>query len=316
MSTRRASSFVHGCDPGRRRRAKAVRAAAVAVLVVVAAVGATGCGVEDGTTGGAHRGAGPNERQTLRGNVVVSAAASLTDVFEELADRFERAHPGVRVDLDAGSSTALATRILEGAPADVFASADPASMERVESAGLVERPHAFAGNELAIVTRPGNPHGITGLADLAGHRSAGGRTPFAGAERHSGSRGSGEGVGVGIVALCAESAPCGRYTAALLERSGVTIPEGSITRGQDARATLAAVAEGDAAAGVVYRSDARAAGDRVATVDIAGADAVRAEYLIAAVRNSRHRDVARSFVDLVRSDEGRSLLEDAGFTRP
>src|SRR5690606_7960195 len=121
---------------------------------LAAALGA--CGTSDGA---ADRGTG---------TVTVSAAASLTEAFGEIAEGFEAAHPGAEVVLNLGASSALATQVLEGAPADVYASADERNVERLVEAELVAgRPVAFARNALVIVTRPGNPEGIAGLVDLA-----------------------------------------------------------------------------------------------------------------------------------------------------
>ncbi len=146
------------------------------------------------------------------------------------------------MSLNFDSSSTLATQILEGAPADVFASADEESTARLTDENLIAgEPQVFARNELVIVTKPGNPEGISGLADLAD---------------------------AGVISLCGEQAPCGRYAAEALSNAGVRIDEASITRGQNVGATLTAVAEGDAVAGIVYVTDARSAGDAVEAVEI------------------------------------------------
>lgn len=222
--------------------------------------------------------------QDAGANITVSAASSLRDAFSQLGAMAEG--EGLDVTFNFDSSSSLAAQIVEGAPADVYASAAPEDMARLEDAGLVRDPVAFARNVLAIVTPPGNPRRITSLADLAG---------------------------VGVVSLCGPDVPCGRYAQRALEAAGVVLPESSVTRGQNAAAALTAVAEGDAAAGVVYATDARSAGDAVATVPIPGADELAATYLVAVLDGSG--DPARAFVDLIGSERGQAVLQEHGFLR-
>jgi molybdate transport system substrate-binding protein len=227
---------------------------------------------------------------SLRGEIVVSAAASLTDAFAELGDRFRTVHPQVRVRFNFGSSTALVAQIQSGAPATVFASADRLSQERLlRSGNLVSVPRALARNTLQIAVKPGNPMRIGSLADL---------------------------VGAGTVALCAKTVPCGVYAASVLTRSGVTLAESSITRGVDAKATLASAAFGDAVAAIVYATDVRAAGGSVRAVEIPSRYNVRALYGISLVRDGPNRAVGQGFVNFVLSAEGRSVLRKYGFVAP
>ncbi|MGF1661198.1 MAG: molybdate ABC transporter substrate-binding protein [Kineosporiaceae bacterium] len=264
------------------------RAAAVLLLLAVPGTAACGGGAdgadEPGATGGPTGGAG------VEGEILVAAAASLTDAFEDVADAFEAENRGATVTFTFGPSSGLATQIVEGAPADVAAFASEVTMTTVEEAGAVAgRPRVFATNDLVVVTAPGNPGGITGVADL----------PDA-----------------GIVALCGEDVPCGTLAAEVLDAAGVEIPETSVTRGEDVRATLAAVAQGDAVAGIVYRTDAAAAGDTVATVAIpAGINAV-AEYPVAALTGSGNPEAAAAFVDFVLSPPGLDILAEYGFGPP
>lgn len=217
-------------------------------------------------------------------NVTVSAASSLRGAFAELGTVAEG--EGLDVTFNFDSSSSLATQIIEGAPADVYASAAPEDMARLEDAGLVRDPVPFARNVLAIVTAPGNPRRIASLADLAG---------------------------VGVVSLCGSDVPCGRYAQRALDAAGVALAESNVTRGQNAAAALTAVADGDAAAGVVYATDARSAGDAVATVPIPGADELAATYLVAVLDGSSEQ--ASAFVDLVRSERGQAVLQEHGFLR-
>ena len=168
-----------------------------------------------------------SDTSTKQSSIVVSAATSLTKAFEEMAAAFEAAYDGVDVRLNFGASSALAEQIVGGAPADVFASADEKNMTKVVEAKLVgaEGPVLFAANLLTIVTKPGNPSKVASLADLAGD---------------------------GVVSLCGVDVPCGIYAAEALAKAGVTIAESKVTRGQNIAATLTAVSQGDAHAGIVY----------------------------------------------------------------
>ena len=172
----------------------------------------------------------------IKGDLTVSAAASLTGAFTQIGKDFHAANPDANVTFTFGSSGTLATQIIAGAPAGVFASADEANMQKVSGAKLVEgQPVDFATNKLIIVTKPGNPKNIKTLSDLST---------------------------VGVVSLCSLDAPCGKYAQQILDQAKVTIPANQITRGQDVKATLNAVTQGDAEAAIVYVTDAKAAGPR------------------------------------------------------
>lgn len=276
-----------------------IRALLVAALVVLALVA---CGADDGsssaTTEPAATSPAPTPAATdpapLRGEITVAAAASLRDAFTEIGDRFQADHPDVELTFTFDSSSTLATQIIEGAPADVYASADEANLARLVDEDLVSGdPAVFARNGLVIVTKPGNPEGIEGLADLAEVTDAG-----------------------GVISLCGEEVPCGRYAAEALTLAGVAIPEDRVTRGQNVSATLTAVTEGDAVAAVVYVSDAVAAGEAVTTVAVPEQYDVIAVYPVGIVAGTAHPDVARAFVDLVLGAEGQAILADHGFLPP
>jgi molybdate transport system substrate-binding protein len=226
----------------------------------------------------------------VTGALTVSAAASLTGAFTTIKGDFEKANPEATVTLNFGSSGQLATQIQGGAPADVAAFADNTPMTTLADAGLLAAPaRIFARNQLTIVVKPGNPKGVKGLADLAT---------------------------VGTVSLCSPTAPCGKFADRALQGSGVTIPTGGVTRGQDVKATLSAVSEGDAEAGIVYVTDAEAAGAGVEAVAIPGAANVVAEYPIAGVRAGANRSAAVAFEDWVLGSKGQAVLKDAGFLAP
>lgn len=253
-------------------------------LVAVACNGQSGTGAGDAADD-------PGDHGTS--TITVSAAASLTDVFTEIADDLMADDPSVEIRLNFGSSAELVTQIEQGAPADVTAFADTHTMDRLAPDSLAEEPRIFATNRLAIVTAPGNPGGIEGLGDL--------------------SRVTADG---GVVALCAEDAPCGRFADEVLGRAGISLPADRVTRATNARSTLTAVSEGDADAAIVYATDATSAGESVNQVAIPDADNVVARYPLAVLADSRSQPAAEAFVAVVLGDEGRSALERAGFGPP
>lgn len=220
----------------------------------------------------------------LTGSLTVYAAASLTASFTELLDEFHDEHPDVDVRPASfdGSST-LAAQLAEGAPADVFASADQANMEKV--ADLVDDPVVFTSNTLEIAVAPGNPKGIRSLADLAK-------------------------PGMTTV-LCAPQVPCGAASQRLLSLDGVTLTPAS--EEQNVTAVLNKVALGEADAGLVYRTDVAGANGKVDGVAPAKAGEVVNEYPIAVLKGSSNQSVARAFVAFVLSDAGRSILARHGF---
>lgn len=230
------------------------------------------------------------QSSSLRGELTVSAAASLTDVFSAIGDAFAEQHPAVTVRFNFGSSGQLAQQIAEGAPADAAAFADTTPMQALDNAGLLAAPaEVFATNELVLVTPPGNPAAISTLADLAD---------------------------ASTVALCVETAPCGRFADQLLTAAGVEVGESSVTRARDVRSTLAAVTRGDADAAIVYVSDATAVGSRVEVIEVPEAAGIVATYPVAGLADSDVGDVAAAFVQYVLSDGARTLLRDAGFGPP
>ena len=272
------------------------RSTLLALALLVAGLGACGSG---GSSGPDPDGGTGSIRfltcgQNLEGQITVSAAASLTEAFTEIGEAFEDACPATGVEFNFDSSGTLAQQILDGAPADVFASADEANMTKLRDAGRVTEPAdgepaVFARNQLAIVTKPGNPDGIRSLADL---------------------------VDVGVISLCGEDVPCGIFAAAALASAEVSIPEDSVTRSQNAKATLTAVSAGDAVAGIVYSTDALAAGDGVSTVEIPSSDNVIARYPVARLRDADDADVAAAFVSFLSTDVAQAVLAQRGFLPP
>ena len=227
---------------------------------------------------------------SLKGEVTVSAAASLTDSFTALAKAFRAANPKVKVRLNFGSSSTLVAQIQAGAPSDVIASADLSSAEKLVASGhVVAAPRVFARNSMAIAVKPGNPEKVKSIKDLARLKT---------------------------IAMCGKAAPCGVYASTVLSRAGVVVIEGNITRGVDAKATLGAVVTGDADAAIVYKTDVIAAGKSIQAVDIATASNVKAMYGIASIRGSKIGSLARAFVDFVLSEQGWRILKGFGFQKP
>ena len=232
-----------------------------------------------GCSSAADEGGGAHQRLT------VLAASSLTESFDTLAKRFEAEHPGVKVATSYDSSATIAAQVVAGAPADVVATADTKTMDVMRDGNaLAKPPIVFTRNRLALVVPADNPAGIEQLADL----------------QHA------------DYVACVKSAPCGDLASGLLERSGITKPPRSYE--VDVKAVLTKVELGEADAGFVYASDVVAAGRSVKEVALPqGTDAVT-EYPIAVTADSEHQDLARSWVDLVRSREGQQVLARAGFT--
>jgi len=224
---------------------------------------------------------GADEERTL----TVFAAASLTDVFTDLGETFEADHPGVTVTVNFGGSSDLAAQLVEGAPGDVFASADAPNMEKVVAADLngVE-PVAFASNTLTIVTPADNPAGISSRADLAED-------------------------GVDLV-LCAPEVPCGAAAEKVEAAAGLAFEP--VSEEQSVKDVLAKVVAGEADAGLVYVTDARAAGDAVTVITVPEAAQAANVALITNLETDLD-DLSTAFIDLVLGAEGRRALAEAGF---
>jgi molybdate transport system substrate-binding protein len=251
------------------------RARLAAVLAAVA-LALAGCGGDEPSGGSS---AAPGELK-------VFAAASLTAAFTELGERFTAASGGTEVTFNFAGSQALATQIQQGAPADVFASADTTNMDKVRD--LVGTQQPFASNLLAIVVEKGNPRGVRTLDDLASSDLK--------------------------VVLAAEEVPAGRYAKQVLDRAGVRVQP--VSQEDNVKAVVTKVSLGEADAGIVYVTDVTAGGDKVEGVDIPEDQNVVATYPIATVKASRAQDPAQAFVDLVLSGEGQRVLKEHGFLPP
>jgi molybdate transport system substrate-binding protein len=250
------------------------RALAAAGAVLLLAPLAGGCTDDDA--------AASDDSQTL----TVLAASSLTDAFGDLAKAFEADHPGVDVQLTFDSSSTLAEQVVAGAPADVLATADEAIMQRVADEDLAEgEPEQFARNKLTLVTPSDNPGDVQSIADLGN-----------------------QGV---TFAVCVPDAPCGAASETLLDLVGVTAEP--VTEEDNVRDVLTKVTTGEVDAGLVYVSDAQAAGDDVEVIDVPEADQALNADMITALAEADEPELAAAWVNLVTSEEGQQVLESYGF---
>ncbi len=264
------------------------RGAVIGGIGLTVLLGACSRGDEGGTAGSA-----------LEGEIAVFAAASLTESFKEIGEAFREANPATEVTFNFAASSALATQINEGAPADVFASADLSQMKVVADEGNVGEAAVFAKNTpVVVVPARGSPVGT--FADLAKSD-------------------------VKLV-LAAKDVPIGRYSREILEEAsgGGGISADFSTRvlanlksdEANVRGVLTKVQLGEADAGIVYRTDVAAAAGDVKAIDIPEDYNIVAEYPIATVSDSDNKAAAEAFVAFVRSAEGVAILEKYGFARP
>lgn len=248
------------------------------VVCVLAAVLLGACG---GSSGSASSSPTP-----LSGTVDVFAAASLTAAFNALGTDFQTSNSEITMKFNFAGTPTLVTQIEEGAPADVFASADTTNMDKLKSDGFTSgTPQVFARNKLEIVVAPGNPKGITGLADLA--------KP-------------------GVVYITeAATVPAGKYALQALKLAGVTVTPKSLET--DVKSVVSKIELGEADAGIVYTTDVTAAGSKVSGVQIPDADNVIATYPIVTVKATANSAAANAFIAFVLSAAGQAKLHSFGF---
>jgi molybdate transport system substrate-binding protein len=252
------------------------------MAAALAAVAAAGC-ASSGPGGSPGASAGPSD-----GTITVFAAASLTESFTQLGQQFEAAHPGDTVKFSFGPSSGLAEQITSGAPADVFASAAPANMDQVVSAGDASSPQNFAKNSMEVVTPPDNPGNVSSVNGLAKKSVK--------------------------VALCQPQVPCGVVAAEVFKNAGLTVKP--VTLQPDVKSVLTQVETGNVDAGMVYVTDVRAAGSKVKGVTIPDSDNASTLYPIATINSSRHKPEAQAFMNYVLSPAGQQVLAAAGFGKP
>lgn len=225
----------------------------------------------------------------VSGDVTVFAAASLTAAFTEIGKAFETEHPHAKATFSFASSSDLVKQITEGAPADVYASADQANMNKLTDAGgNGAAASVFATNSLQIIVGAGNPHKIATVADLAN-------------------------PGL-IFVTCAPEVPIGKYTAEVFTKAGVTVTPKSLE--ENVKGIVTKVTLGEADAGIVYATDVEAAGDKAQGIDIPAGLNVVAEYPMVVTKESANPEAAQAFVDFVLSEQGQKIMASYGFTAP
>jgi molybdate transport system substrate-binding protein len=226
---------------------------------------------------------------TVSGDITVFAAASLTAAYTEIGDAFMTEYPDAKVTFSFAASSDLVTQIKEGAPADVYASADQANMTKLTDAGgNASEPQVFATNSLEIIVEPGNPKGITGVADLANPDI--------------------------LYVTCAPEVPIGKYGAQVLEAAGVTATPVSLE--ENVKGIVTKVTLGEADAGIVYRTDVIAAGDKAEGVEIPDDINVTATYPVVVTKEASNAAGAEAFVDFVLGEQGQKILASYGFMAP
>ena len=264
-----------------------LRPFAALALAATVALGLAACTAPDAGSGASAPAGSDTEGPT--GSITVFAAASLQQTFTTLGKQFETANPGASIRFSFAGSSDLVTQIQNGAPADVFASADEANMAKLSSTDLASgSPRDFATNVLEIAVAPGNPKGITDLDDLTA-------------------------PGVQVV-TCAAPVPCGAATAEVESASGVDLEP--VSEEQSVTDVLGKVESGQADAGLVYVTDVRGAGGKVDGVPFDESGKAVNTYPIGVLRESEDPALAQAFSEYVRSAAGQRVLADAGFGKP
>jgi len=268
-------------------------------LWLMAPLGLWGCQGESGTapSEGGTPGATPAPAPAAKQELVVFAAASLRDAFGSLKTEFGKTHPTVDVTFNFAGTQDLRVQLEHGAAVDVFASADQKNMNELETAGRVSKPVVFARNEPVIVVAKERASAVSSLADLPK---------------------------LDKLVIGVPDVPIGRYTAQILNNANQTlgadfssrVEKKIVSRELDVRQVLAKVTLGEADAGIVYRTDANSAKDKVSVVTIPADVNVIAQYPIAVVAAAPHAAPANEWLKFVLSPAGQELLGEAGFLAP
>ncbi|OJF10542.1 molybdate ABC transporter substrate-binding protein [Couchioplanes caeruleus] len=250
-----------------------------AVICAATALAVTGCGNAHGAAQSGHG----------QKTVTVFAASSLSGALEEAKREFAAVHPGLHIRLNVGGSSTLVTQLKNGAPADLFASADEPTMDKAVEAGLtVGSVQHFAGNVLSILVQKGNPHKINGLVDLSREDLT--------------------------VSLCGPQVPAGRYARQALERAKVPVPRGG--EELDVKQVVSRVTLGEADAGIVYATDAKSVAGKADEVTIADDQNIVARYPASVLNTGDNPAGAKMFLDYLLSADGKKILQKHGFQEP
>jgi molybdate transport system substrate-binding protein len=223
------------------------------------------------------------------GKLIVFAAASLKKSFTEIGEQFKTDNPGSDVEFSLAGSSDLVTQLTQGAPADVFASADTKNMDKAAQADLLQGdPVNFASNTLTIVVAPGNPKKVASFKDLAQPDLS--------------------------VVVCAPQVPCGSATEKVEKATNVQL--NPVSEESQVTDVLGKITSGQADAGLVYVTDAQGAGDKVTAVPFPESSGAVNIYPVAVLKQAKDPDLAHKFVDLVTGEAGQKVLNAAGFAKP
>ncbi|MFJ9577047.1 molybdate ABC transporter substrate-binding protein [Streptomyces sp. NPDC101191] len=265
--------------PTRTGRRALVAAVTAGLLLPLAA-----CSNDDGTAkDGGSPAAGASAKKT---ELTVLAAASLTDVFKTAGAAYETSHPGTKITFSFAGSQELVAQVAQGAPADALVTADTKSMDKVRAD--TGAPTVIAKNRLVIATAEGNPHKVGSLRDLADPKLK--------------------------VVLAAPEVPAGKYSKKILDAQKITVKP--VSQEPNVRAVLSKVGLGEADAGLVYKTDAESAEDKVDAVEIPDDQNALATYPAAALKDAKNAEAAAAFVAWLSSPEAQKILQDAGFQKP
>ncbi|MFH8727229.1 molybdate ABC transporter substrate-binding protein [Streptomyces termitum] len=258
-------------------------AALTAALLVPLAACSSGTGSGKAAVGSTPAG---SASAAPRADLTVLAAASLTDVFKTAGAAYEKAHPGTRLTFSFAGSQELVAQVSQGSPADVLVTADTKSMDKVRAD--TGTPAIIAKNRLVIATAKGNPFKVDELKDLTDAKLK--------------------------VVLAAPEVPAGKYSKQILEKQNLTVKP--VSQEPNVRAVLSKVELGEADAGLVYKTDAESAKDKVDAVEIPDDQNAVAQYPAATIKDSGNAEAAAAFVAWLSSPEGQKILQDAGFQKP
>ncbi|MER5536370.1 molybdate ABC transporter substrate-binding protein [Streptomyces mirabilis] len=273
----------------RRTRTRTLRVAGVGAAALLALSACSSSDSDSSSNSSPKSDTSASSSPKLSGTVTVFAAASLKESFTTLGKEFEKAHPGTKVTFNFGGSDTLAASITGGAPADVFAAASPKTMAIVtDKKDAATTPATFVRNQLEIATLPGNPDRVASLKDLT----------------KSGLK----------VVLCDKTVPCGAAAQKALDASRLKLTPASYE--QDVKSALTKVELKEADAAVVYKTDVKAAGDKVEGVEFPESAKAVNDYPIALLKDAPNAEAAKAFIALVQSAEGQKVLTAAGFLQP
>ncbi|MFF4724913.1 molybdate ABC transporter substrate-binding protein [Streptomyces mirabilis] len=273
----------------RRTRTRTLRVAGVGAAALLALSACSSSDSDSSSNSSPKSDTSASSSPKLSGTVTVFAAASLKESFTTLGKEFEKANPGTKVTFNFAGSDALAASITGGAPADVFAAASPKTMAIVtDKKDAAATPATFVRNQLEIATLPGNPDKVASLKDLT----------------KSGLK----------VVLCDKTVPCGAAAQKALDASKLKLTPASYE--QDVKSALTKVELKEADAAVVYKTDVKAAGDKVEGVEFPESAKAINDYPIALLKDAPNAEAAKAFIALVQSAEGQKVLTAAGFLQP